>query len=58
LSALLYASHDVFSRFSDFGAGQRGQVEERETVGGRIRKVWTRRGWRREAPTTRRPAHR
>ena len=41
LSALLYASHDVFSRFSDFGAGQRGQVEERETVGGRIRKVWT-----------------
>lgn len=41
LSTLLYASHDVFSRFSDFGAGQRGQVEERETVGGRIRKVWT-----------------
>ncbi|MGA4552874.1 TonB-dependent receptor [Methylorubrum aminovorans] len=41
LSALLYASHDVFSRFSDFGAGQRGQVEERETVGGRLRKVWT-----------------
>lgn len=41
LSALLYASHDVFSRFSDFGAGQRGQVEERETAGGRIRKVWT-----------------
>lgn len=41
LSATLYASHDVFSRFSDFGSGQRGQVEERETVGGRIRKVWT-----------------
>lgn len=41
VSGLLYVSHDVFSRFSDFGAGQRGQIEERETVGGRIRKVWT-----------------
>ena len=41
LSATLYASHDVFSRFSDFGSGQRGQVEERETVGARIRKIWT-----------------
>ena len=41
LSATLYASHDVFSRFSDFGSSQRGQVEERETVGGRVRKIWT-----------------
>lgn len=41
LRATLYASHDVFTRFSDFGGGQRGQIEERETAGGRIRKVWT-----------------
>lgn len=41
LSAVLWASHDVFSRFSDFGGGQRGQVEERETAGGRVRKVFT-----------------
>ncbi len=41
LSAVFYASHDVFGRFSDFGGGQSGQVEERETVGGRLRKVWT-----------------
>jgi outer membrane receptor protein involved in Fe transport len=42
VSAVLYASHDLFGRFSDFGGGQGGQVEERETVGGRFRKVWTR----------------
>jgi outer membrane receptor protein involved in Fe transport len=41
LSAVLYTSHDLFSRFSDFGGGQSGQVEERETVGGRVRKVYT-----------------
>jgi len=41
LSAVLSASHDVFGRFSDFGGGQSGQVEERETVSGRLRKVWT-----------------
>ncbi|GBU18180.1 MULTISPECIES: TonB-dependent receptor [Methylobacterium] len=41
LSALLYASHDQTSRFSDFGGGQRGQVQERATVGGRLRRVWT-----------------
>lgn len=41
LSANLYLSHDVFRRFSDFGGGQNGQVEERGTAGGRVRKVWT-----------------
>lgn len=41
LSAVLYTSHDLFSRYSDFGGGQSGQVEERETVGGRVRKVYT-----------------
>lgn len=41
VSAVLYGSHDLFGRFSDFGGGQGGQIEERGTVGGRLRKVWT-----------------
>lgn len=42
-TAMLFTNHDVFDRFSDFGtaAGQRWQQDERTTVGGRIRKVWT-----------------
>lgn len=41
LKGTLYASHDVFSRFADFGGGQRGQRDERTTAGGRISKVWS-----------------
>lgn len=41
LSAVLWGSHDVYHRFSDFGGGQLGQLEERETGGGRVRKVTT-----------------
>jgi outer membrane receptor protein involved in Fe transport len=41
LSATLHAGHTFSSRFSDFGGGQRGQEEDRNTFGGRIRKVWT-----------------
>ncbi len=41
LTGVFYASHDLFSRFSDFGGGQGGQIEERENGGARIRKAWT-----------------
>lgn len=41
LSTTLFYSHDRFNRYTDFGGGQRGQEEERDTAGGRIRKVWT-----------------
>ncbi|HUC49583.1 MAG TPA: TonB-dependent receptor [Xanthobacteraceae bacterium] len=42
-TAMLYTTHDIFNRFADFGtsSGQRWQQDERSTVGGRIRKVWT-----------------
>ena len=41
LRATLYASHDLFTRFSDFGGGQRGQIDDRDTAGARVRKVYT-----------------
>ena len=43
LSGMLFFSHDVFNRFADFCSPscQRWQQDERSTVGGRIRKVWT-----------------
>ena len=41
LSATLHAGHTASQRFSDFGGGQRGQEEDRNTFGGRIRKIWT-----------------
>ena len=42
-TAMLFTNHDVFDRFADFGtsSGQRWQQDERSTVGGRVRKVWT-----------------
>jgi outer membrane receptor protein involved in Fe transport len=42
-TAMLFTNHDIFDRFADFGtaSGQRLQQDERYTVGGRIRKVWT-----------------
>jgi len=42
-TAMLYTTHDIFNRFADFGtsSGQRWQQDERSTIGGRIRKVWT-----------------
>ena len=41
LNATLYVNHDNFSRWADFGGGQRAQTEERTTVGGALKKVWT-----------------
>jgi outer membrane receptor protein involved in Fe transport len=43
LSATLFVNHDIFNRYADFGTarGQRWQQDERETVGGKVRKVWT-----------------
>ena len=41
LSGLAYVEHDHFERYADFGSGQRGQIEERTTTGGRLRKVAT-----------------
>ncbi|RZS50782.1 outer membrane receptor protein involved in Fe transport [Variibacter gotjawalensis] len=41
LNSTLYFNHDVFDRYADFGGGQRIQHDERETVGGRVRKLWT-----------------
>lgn len=42
-TAMLFTNHDIFDRFADFApaAPQRLQQDERYTVGGRIRKVWT-----------------
>ncbi len=42
-TAMVFTNHDVFNRFADFSpaAPQRWQQDERSTVGGRIRKVWT-----------------
>lgn len=40
-TAMLFTNHDIFDRFSNFGAGQSLQQDERYTMGGRIRKVWT-----------------
>jgi len=42
-TAMVFTNHDVFNRFADFGtaSGQRWQQDERSTVGGRVRKVWT-----------------
>jgi outer membrane receptor protein involved in Fe transport len=41
LSGVLFASHDIFNRYADFGGGQRWQQDERTMIGGRTRKVWT-----------------
>ncbi len=43
LKGLIYFSHEIFSRWADFGFswGQRYQNEERESTGGKLRKVWT-----------------
>ncbi|MDB5509066.1 MAG: cirA [Hyphomicrobiales bacterium] len=41
LSGTLYLNHDTFDRWSDFGGGQRAQLNERTTAGGTIRKIWT-----------------
>ena len=43
LTGLLYLSHDIFTRWADFDtpSGQRVQSEERETLGGKVRDVWT-----------------
>jgi len=41
LTAAAFASHDNFTRYSDFGSGQTGQLENRSFVGGRTKKVWT-----------------
>lgn len=41
LSGTLYASHDYFNRYADFGGGQRWQHDDRTMAGGKIRKVWT-----------------
>jgi outer membrane receptor protein involved in Fe transport len=42
-TVMAFTNHDIFNRFSDFGtaSGQSWQQDERSTVGGRIRKVWT-----------------
>jgi outer membrane receptor protein involved in Fe transport len=42
-TATLFTNHDIFDRFADFApaAPQRLQHDERFTMGGRIRKVWT-----------------
>jgi outer membrane receptor protein involved in Fe transport len=36
-----FANHDTFTRWADFGGGQREQDENRTTVGATIRKTWT-----------------
>lgn len=41
LSSTLYLSHDTFDRWSDFGGGQRAQLNERTTAGANLRKTWT-----------------
>lgn len=41
LSSTLYFNHDMFDRWSDFGGGQRAQLNERTTIGGNLKKVWT-----------------
>jgi len=41
LSGTLYATHDYFARYSDFSSGQGGQREDRDTLGSRVRQVWT-----------------
>lgn len=40
---MLFTNHDIFDRLSDFApaASQSLQQDERYTIGGRIRKVWT-----------------
>lgn len=42
-TAMVFTNHDIFDRFADFSpaAPQRLQQDERYTLGGRIRKVWT-----------------
>lgn len=40
-TAMLFTNHDIFDRFSNFGTGQSLQQDQRYTLGGRIRKVWT-----------------
>ncbi len=42
-TAMVFTNHDIFNRFADFtpAAPQRWQQDERYTVGGRVRKVWT-----------------
>ena len=41
LDATLYVNHDKFDRWSDFGGGQRAQLNERNTTGATIKKLWT-----------------
>jgi outer membrane receptor protein involved in Fe transport len=41
LSGVLFAQHDVFNRYADFGGGQRWQHDERSMIGGSGKKVWT-----------------
>ena len=41
LSTTVFAKHDIFARFSDFGGGQSGQIEQRETFGGTVRRAWS-----------------
>jgi outer membrane receptor protein involved in Fe transport len=41
MTATVFAGHDNFTRYADFGRGQRGQLENRSTVGGRAKQVWT-----------------
>jgi outer membrane receptor protein involved in Fe transport len=36
-----FVTHDYFVRYADFGGGQRGQKEDRTTIGFTIRKTWT-----------------
>lgn len=41
LSGVLFAQHDVFNRYADFGSGQRWQHDERSMIGGSAKKIWT-----------------
>jgi outer membrane receptor protein involved in Fe transport len=41
LKGALFASHDYFNRYADFGRGQRWQHDDRTMVGGRVSKVWS-----------------
>jgi len=36
-----FVTHDYFIRYADFGGGQRGQKEDRTTIGFTLRKTWT-----------------
>ena len=44
LAGMVYTVHDIFTRWADFcpvTGCQRVQNEERESLGGRVRKIWT-----------------